>query len=123
MSFFSALGKALKSKTVWTGIGTIAVNGLEYLPMVAQFVPPGSGIAVGINVAIGAMTIYGRIRAKQPLGPVIDDTIKNTVDAVHMLQGSQANEHSLLTGVNARTTPDAVAEVTAVVKSMPPPAK
>jgi hypothetical protein len=89
MSFFSSLGKALKSKTVWAGIGTAALGAgqlaEQYAPTILSFVPPATPAAAAISIGLGALTIYGRIKAQQPLGPVIDRTIKNSVDAVNSL--------------------------------------
>lgn len=90
MSFLSSLGKALKSKTVLAGIGTTALGAAElaqqFAPAILSFVPPATPVGAAITIGLGALTIYGRIKAKQPLGPVIDDTIKQAVDAVHELQ-------------------------------------
>jgi hypothetical protein len=83
MGFLSTLGKALKSKTVWGAVGLTALNTVPYWAPLVQ----GTPVGLGLNLALGAFTIYGRIRAKQPLGPIIDDTIAQTVDAVHQLQG------------------------------------
>ncbi len=84
--------KALKSKTVWAGIGTVALGtgGIlqQYAPTILSFVPATTPVGAGITIALGAMTIYGRIKAQQPLGPVIDKTIQQTVEAVHQIQGN-----------------------------------
>jgi hypothetical protein len=95
MSFFSSLGKALKSKTVWAGIGTAALGvgqiAAPYAPQILQFIPAGTPAGAAITIGLGALTIYGRIKAKQPLGPVIDATIAQTVDAVHQMNpGTEA---------------------------------
>jgi len=91
MSFLSSLGKALKSRTVWVGIGTTALGGAELLapvaPYIAPYVPAGTPVGAGITAALGIATIIGRMRAKQPIGPVIDSTIAQTLDAVHQIQG------------------------------------
>ena len=83
--------KVFKSKTVWAGIGTVVLGSGEILqqygPLALQFFPPTSAVGAGLTIALGGMTIYGRIKAQQPLGPVIDKTIQQTVDAVHELQG------------------------------------
>lgn len=76
------LGKILSSKTVW-GATLLGVMGI--LPTVAPLVPAGTKTGALITLVLAAFTIYGRIRAKQPLGPVIDETIAKTVDAVHEL--------------------------------------
>jgi hypothetical protein len=90
MSFFSSLGKALKSKTVWAGIGTAALGvgqiAAPYAPQILQFIPAGTPVGAVATIALGAMTIYGRVRAKQPLGPVIDDTVARSVEALHQLR-------------------------------------
>ena len=113
MSFFSALGHALKSKTVWAGIGTTALGvgqvAAQYAPDVLAFVPPGTPVGAALTIGLGALTIYGRVRAKQPLGPVIDTTIQQSVDAVHQLQSQ---------GPPSVAKVDAV---TAIVKNQPPP--
>lgn len=84
--------KFLKSKTVWAGIGTVLLGSGEILqqygPLAMQLFPPTSAIGAGLTIGLGAATIYGRIKAQQPLGPVIDKTIAQTVAAVHELQGS-----------------------------------
>lgn len=113
MAFFSTtLGKILKSKTVWgaAGLGVMTV-----LPAVAPFIPAGTKAGAVVGAALALFTIYGRIQAKQPLGPVIDDTIAKTVDAVHIL-GISAVVPGTTTGAVAQ-----VAQVQAVVKQMPPP--
>lgn len=111
MSFLSSLGKALKSKTVWAGIGTTALGvgqiAAQYAPTILSFVPAGTPVGAGIIIATGVVTIIGRIKAKQPLGPVVDDTIAQTVDAVHQLQG------------NGSPSTAKIAQVTAIVKNQP----
>ncbi len=89
MSFFSALGHALKSRTVWAGIGTTALGAsqiaAQYAPTILSFVPAGTPVGAGLTIGLGVATIIGRIMAKQPLGPVIDTTIQKSVDAVNGL--------------------------------------
>ena len=109
MSFLSTLGHALSSKTVWAGIGGGLLAVAQFIPTIAQYVPAGTPVGGGLAIAMAALTIYGRIRAKQPLGPVIDTTIQQTVDAVHEIQGQ---------------APPSVAKVdavTAMVKNQTPP--
>lgn len=77
MNFLSIL----KSKTVW---GAIALGAVNTLPVIAPYVQ-GTPVGAGINLALAGFTIYGRIRAKQPLGPVIDDTIAKTIEAVNVI--------------------------------------
>lgn len=83
--------KVFKSKTVWAGIGTAVLGSGEllqqYAPTILSFLPATTPVGAGITVALGAMTIYGRIKAQQPLGPVIDQTIHDTVNAVHTING------------------------------------
>lgn len=83
--------KVFKSKTVWSGIGMAVLGSGEilqqYAPTILSFVPAATPVGAGITVALGLMTVYGRIKAQQPLGPVIDTTIQQTVDAVHVIQG------------------------------------
>lgn len=111
MSFFKSLGNALKSKTVWAGIGTAALGAGEilqqYAPTILSFVPAATPAGAAITIALGAMTIYGRIRAKQPLGPVIDKTIADSVNAI--------------SGMNSAPAPSLrqIDAVTAVVKNQP----
>lgn len=113
MSFFSSLGKALKSKTVWAGIGTAALGigqiAQQYAPTILSFVPAASPVGAGIIIGTGVLTIIGRIKAKQPLGPVIDDTIAQTVAAVHEIQG------------NGSPSIAKIEAVTTIVKNQPPP--
>lgn len=93
MSFFSSIGKALKSKTVWAGIGTTAIGIGEFAahaapvvaPYIAPYVPATGPVGAGITIALGLLTVYGRVKAKQPLGPVIDSTIQQTMVAVGQL--------------------------------------
>jgi hypothetical protein len=40
-----------------------------------------------IAAILALWTIYCRIQAKQPIGPVIDETIAKTLDAAHALEG------------------------------------
>jgi hypothetical protein len=92
MSFFSAIGHALKSRTVWAGIGTTALGisqvAAQYAPTILSFVPAGTPVGAGLTIGLGVATIIGRIMAKQPLGPVIDTTIAKSVDAVNALHES-----------------------------------
>jgi hypothetical protein len=103
MSFFSSLGKALKSKTVWAGIGTAALGAGElaqqYAPTILQFVPPATPVGAGITIALGALTIYGRIRAHQPLGPVIGDTVDKTIEAVSVMRNGAVTTRNEAQGV------------------------
>jgi len=78
------LGKILSSRTVW-GATILGVMGI--LPTIAPMIPQGTKTGALITLAMMVYTIYCRIRAKQPLGPVIDATIAKSVDAVHELQG------------------------------------
>lgn len=85
MGTANTLGKALSSKTVWAGIGIILATAAELLPIVAPYVPPGGKLAAIVTILLALCTIYGRIQARQSLGPVIDKTIADTVEAVHVL--------------------------------------
>lgn len=118
MSFFQSVGKALKSKTVWAGIGTTALGigqlAAPFAPQILSFVPPGSPVGAGITIGLGVLAAYGRIKAKQPLGPVVQDTVATTLDAVHQLQISDpATQPQTVTGKVAQ-----LAQVTAVVKTL-----
>jgi hypothetical protein len=98
--------KIFKSKTVWGAIGSGLLVGAQLIPSIAQYVPAGTPLGAALGLGMAAFTIYGRIKAKQPLGPVIDQTIKQTVEAVHVIQG------------NAPANPAAVvAQATAIVKA------
>lgn len=94
MSFFSSIGKALKSKTVWAGIGTTALGvanfAVQAVPVIAPYVPATSPVGAGLAIALGLLTIYGRVNAKQPLGPVIGTTVQKTLAADHEMQGELA---------------------------------
>lgn len=109
MSFLSTLGHALSSKTVW---GAVALGAVNTLPMIAPYVQ-GTPVGIGINLALAGFTIYGRIRAKQPLGPIVDDTIAKTVDAVNQLGMTDAPPLSVA-GKVAQTS-----EIAKVVKANP----
>jgi hypothetical protein len=78
------LGKIFSSRAVW-GAALLGVMGI--LPTIAPIVPQGTWEGAIITIALSGFTIYARIRAKQPLGPVIDATIQKSVEAVHELQG------------------------------------
>ncbi len=120
MAFLATLAKVAKSRTVW---GAVAAGGLfvgQAAPTIAQYVPPGGKLSVILGLAATAFTIYGRIRAKQPLGPVIDQTIAQTVEAVHVI-GSGQRAESTTTIVNPTSVAGKVmqiAEVTSVVKAI-----
>lgn len=122
MSFFSSLGKVLKSKTVWAGIGSGLLAGAQFIPTLAQYVPSGTPLGGGLAIVMAVLTIYGRIKAKQPLGPVIDDTIAQTVEAVHVI-GAGVSALGTTTIANPFSTAGKVmqiAEVARIVKSAPP---
>lgn len=110
MSFFSSIGKALKSRTVWAGVAQVALGSGEvlqhYAPTILSFVPPATPLASGIVIATGVATIIGRVMAHQPLGPVIDKTIAESVEAVHAQQGTVPTVRQ-------------IDSVTAVVKNQP----
>lgn len=126
MSFFSSIGKALKSRTVLVGIGTTLLGGAELLghaaPYIAPYVPAGTPIGASIIVGLGVATVIGRLRAKQPIGPVIDDTIAKTVKAVHMI-GVNRDEPTPTTIIPVpQTTVGQVAqlkEIASIVKTIP----
>lgn len=75
-------GKIVASKTVW---GAVALGIFGILPTIAPMVPQGSKTGAVIAIALMCFTIYGRIRAKQSLGPVVDDVMKQTIEAIHVL--------------------------------------
>jgi len=103
------LGKILSSRTVW-GAAILGVMGI--LPTIAPMIPQGTKTGALNTLLMMGFTIYGRIRAKQPLGPVIDTTISKTIDAVHELGISAEGAPTSIAGQVAQT-----AAVTAVVKS------
>jgi hypothetical protein len=117
MSFFSSIGNALKSRTVWAGIGTTALGvgqiAAQYAPTILSFVPAGTPLGAGITIGLGVATIIGRIRAKQPLGPVIDTTIVDSINAVNALHQNGQQLAGAQTFSSAKTQ---VATVTAIVK-------
>lgn len=106
MSFFSSIGHALKSRTVWAGVGTTALGitqiAAQYAPSILSFVPAATPVGAGITIALGVATVIARVRAKQPLGPVIDTTIAQTVDAVHQMQGKDVPSTAAVAAVAAR---------------------
>lgn len=77
------LSTVLKSRTVW---GAAILGVIPVLQAISPIVPAGTKAGAAIAAILAIYTIYCRIKAKQPLGPVIDDTIAKTVDAVHRLQ-------------------------------------
>jgi hypothetical protein len=131
MGFLSTLGHAIRSRTVWVGAGTTVLGASQlaatYAPQVLSLVPPTSKLGAGITALLGIATIIARINAKQPLGPVIDATIAQTVEAVHVLGSTTAT--TAATGRMVATTTIAnplsiegkvmqVAQVTAAVKAV-----
>lgn len=130
MAFLSTIGKALKSRTVWVGLGTTALGGAQLgaqvLPYVAPYVPAGTKLGALITATLGILTVIARIRAKQPLGPVIDTTVAQTLEAVHVLGASSAaRETGAITGLTTIANPLSVegravqlAEVKSVVKAV-----
>lgn len=88
MAFLATLNKIVHSRTVWGAVsaGTLIVG--QAAPTVAQYLPAGGKLSVILGLIATGVTIYGRIRAKQPLGPVIDTTIAQTLEAVHVLGAS-----------------------------------
>lgn len=118
MPFFATVfGKIVKSRTVWVGVGTTVFGAIELLPQalpyIQPYVPVHSKAGALITILLGIATVVGRIRAKQPIGPVIDATIAQTVEAVHVLGISKAPPDSIAGQV------EQVAEVKAVVKALP----
>jgi hypothetical protein len=105
------LGKVLSSRTVW-GAAILGIMGI--LPTIAPMIPQGTKAGALITIALAGWTIYCRIRAKQPLGPVIDKTIAQTVDAVHELGISAEGAPTSVVGQVEQT-----AAVAAVVKAKP----
>ena len=92
MSFLSAIGHGLKSRTVWMGIGTAALGAGElaaqYSPQILSMVPATTPFGAGLTIGLGVLTVIARVRAKQPLGPVVNDTIAKTIDVVHDMQAA-----------------------------------
>ncbi len=110
MGFFSTtFGKIVSSKTVWraTLLGLMGV-----LPTIAPMVPAGTWESAAIATVLAAFTVYSRIQAKQPLGPVIDQTIAQTVEAVHQLGISAEGAPTSIAGQVQQ-----IAAVAAVVKA------
>lgn len=105
----STFSKVLSSKTVW---GAAAMGVMGVLPVILPMIPPGTKTGALITLVLMAFTIYRRIQAQQPLGPVIDQTIAQTVEAVHVL-GISTTVPTTLTG-----KVDQIANVTAVVKAI-----
>lgn len=112
----STLQKIVKSRTVW---GVVILGLIPVLQAIAPMVPAGTKTGAVLTLIIAGYTIYCRIRAKQALGPVIDETIAKTVEAVHVL-GANPNPGTTtianpgtITGQIAQ-----IAEVRAVVKAI-----
>ena len=76
-----------KSKTIWGQIGAAALLGAQFLPVAAQYVAPTTPLGAALAIGAIGFTAYGRIKAKQPIGPVVDDTITKTMLVVHDLNG------------------------------------
>ncbi len=93
--------KIFKSKTVWGAIGSGLLGAAQLIPTVAQFVPAGTPLGAGLAIGLAAFTAYSRIRAKQPLGPVIDDTIKQTVSAVNSIHPAASVPASSVPAITA----------------------
>ncbi len=74
--------KIFASKAIWGNIGTGALLALQFVPVAAQYVSPFTPIGMGLALASVGLSAYGRIQAKQPLGPVIDDTVKKTMERI-----------------------------------------
>lgn len=89
MAFFSTLAKAVKSRTIWAGAASTAIGGFElvttYAPQILPFVPATSKVAAILTVIAGIGAIVARLKARQPIGPVIDKTIADTIAAGHVL--------------------------------------
>lgn len=85
MPFLATLGKIAKSRSVWGSIGSGFIIVGQAYPHVAHILPAGSKITVILGLIATGVSLYGRIRAKQPLGPIIDQTIADTVTQVHEL--------------------------------------
>jgi hypothetical protein len=102
------LGKILKSKTVW---GASFLGAMLVLPAIFPIIPAGTKASAAIGLVLMGFTIYSRIKAKQPLGPIIDKTIADTMEAVHTL--GIADPPPTPTGKVAE-----IAEVKAVVKEI-----
>ncbi len=96
LSPMGTLGKILSSRTVW---GATALGVMGILPTIAPMIPQGTKTGALITLAMMVWTIYCRIRAKQALGPVIDDTIAKSVVAVHELQGQGAPSNAKIDAV------------------------
>ena len=101
----STLKKVFLSKSIWGNIGTGLLIGAQFIPVASQVVGMSTPLGAGLALATVGLSAYGRIRAKQPLGPVVDDTIKKTMEIVHQ--------------INQQTPPNPsqVATVTTLVKT------
>ncbi len=73
-----------KSRTIWGAILTGSFNIATAAPALQALVPylkPGGQPWLAVNAALGAFTIYGRIQAKQPLGPLIEEILASQAPA------------------------------------------
>lgn len=104
----TTFGKILSSRTVW---GAAVLGAIPVIQAISPMVPSGTKAGAVIGVILALWTVYCRIRAKQPLGPVIDSTIAQTVEAIHVL-GISTTVPTTITG-----KVDQIANVTAVVKA------
>jgi hypothetical protein len=88
MGFLSTtLGKVMKSRTVW---GAVILGAIPVLQAIAPMLPAGTKAGAVVGVILMIWTIYCRIRARQPLGPVIDTTVAKTIEAIHIIGATQA---------------------------------
>jgi len=107
-----SLFRALKSKTVWAGIGTTALGVAHFAaaaaPVITPYVPATSPAGACLAIGLGLLTVWGRTRAVQPLGPVIQTTVRKTLAADNEIRG-----------VPAQPSATKVAVVTGMVKGLP----
>jgi hypothetical protein len=91
---------------VWAGIGTASLGigelAAQYAPQILSFIPPASPVAATIIIGTGIATIIARVKAKQPLGPVIDQTIAKSVNAVNAMHQTGVIPAAQLAAVKAQ---------------------
>lgn len=112
----TTFGRMMKSRTVLVGVGTTVLGAIEllpeWMPYIQPYVPAHSKAGAVLTILLGIATVIARLRARQPLGPVIDKTIAQTVEAVHVLGISSAVPDTVAGRV------EQVSQVRAVVKAV-----
>lgn len=115
----STLGKIVRSRTVW---GIFGLGMIPVLQAISPMIPAGTKTGAILGLILALYTCYCRIRAKQALGPVIDETIAKAVEAVHIIGATSdlPSGKELTTIASPQTTAGKVmqiAEVKAIVKA------